>query len=77
MFLKYLRRSSVLMSTLARSAYAIYVVHYVFVLSIQYSLLDMPLLAGVKFAITFVGALLLSQATASLLLRIPALRAVL
>jgi len=75
-FLKYVRSSSVLMSTLARSAYAIYVVHYLFVLWIQYSLLEMPLPAGVKFAITFAGALLLSQATASLLLRIPAIRPV-
>jgi glucans biosynthesis protein C len=77
MLMKYVRRPSVLMSTLARSSYTIYLVHYVFVLWIQYLLLETPMTAGIKFSITFAGAFLLSQATAWLLLRIPAVRAVL
>jgi len=65
------------MDSLARSAYGIYLVHYVFVLWVQYALLDQPLPAGVKFAATFAFALLLSWMTAQALLRIPGARRVL
>ncbi len=65
------------MDSLARSAYAIYIVHYFFVLWAQFALLDQPLPAGVKFAITFAIALTLSWLTAQVLLRIPGARQVL
>ncbi len=65
------------MDSLARNAYLIYIVHYIFVLWIQYALLQVPLLAGIKFIITFVGALCLSYITAASLLRVRILRAVL
>ena len=63
--------------SLARSAYAIYLVHYVFVLWAQFALLGQPLPAGVKFAATFAFALLFSWLTAQALLRIPGVRQVL
>jgi peptidoglycan/LPS O-acetylase OafA/YrhL len=65
------------MDSLARSAYSIYLVHYFFVLWVQFALLGLPLFAGIKFVITFVLALLFSWATAQALLRIPGARRVL
>jgi glucans biosynthesis protein C len=62
------------MDSLSRSAYTIYLVHYVFVLWIQFVLLDVPVHASLKFVATFVLALLLSWATAQVLLRIPGVR---
>ena len=65
------------MDSLARSAYTIYLVHYVFVLWAQYALLNQPLPAGVKFAAVFASATLLSWLTAQALLRIPGARRIL
>jgi glucan biosynthesis protein C len=65
------------MDSLARSAYTIYLVHYVFVLWAQFILLDRPLPASIKFAATFAFALLFSWTTAQALLRIPGARHVL
>ena len=65
------------MDSLARSAYTIYLVHYVFVLWVQFALLGQPISAGIKFVATFAFALLLSWMTAQALLRIPSARHVL
>jgi peptidoglycan/LPS O-acetylase OafA/YrhL len=65
------------MDSLARSAYAIYLVHYVFVLWAQFFLLDEPLPASIKFATTFAFAVLFSWMTAQALLWIPGARHVL
>ena len=65
------------MDSLARNAYGIYLVHYVFVVWAQFALLDQPLPAGVKFAATFVVALLLSWLSARALLWIPGARNIL
>ncbi|MGO9429659.1 acyltransferase family protein [Rhodoblastus sp.] len=65
------------MDSLARSAYAIYLVHYVFVLWAQFILLDEPLPASIKFATTFAFAVLFSWMTAQALLWIPGARHVL
>jgi glucans biosynthesis protein C len=65
------------MDSLARSAYTIYLVHYVFVLWAQFILLDQPAPAGIKFAATFALALLFSWMTAQALLWIPGARRVL
>jgi len=65
------------MDSLARSAYAIYIVHYVFVLWAQFALLGQPLPAGAKFVATFAFALLFSWMTAQALLRIPGVRRIL
>ena len=62
------------MDSLSRSAYAIYLVHYVFVVWVQRALLGLDLHAGVKFLVTFVVATGLSWLTARLLLTVPGLR---
>ena len=58
-------------SSLATNAYGIYLVHYLFVNWLQFLLLPAALPAGVKFALTFIGALTLSWGGTSLLRRIP------
>jgi glucan biosynthesis protein C len=59
------------MDSLTRSAYVLYLAHYVFVTWIQYWLLSVSLPVAVKAAVVFAGATLLSWITAQLLLRIP------
>ena len=61
------------MESLARCAYAIYIVHYPFVLWARRLVLTMPIQAALKFAITFVAALLLSWLTAQVVLPVPEL----
>jgi hypothetical protein len=65
------------MDSLTRSAYTIYIVHYMFVVWIQFTLLDYRIPASLKFAVTFSLSVLLSWTTALVLLRIPGLRRVL
>jgi surface polysaccharide O-acyltransferase-like enzyme len=60
-----------LLDVLQPSAYGIYLVHYVFILWLQYVLYDYPLPALVKFAIVFAGTLSLSWALTVMLRRIP------
>jgi surface polysaccharide O-acyltransferase-like enzyme len=56
---------------LAVNAYAVYLVHYVFIVWLQFALLDMPLFALVKAAIVFGGTLALSLFTIFAVQRIP------
>jgi surface polysaccharide O-acyltransferase-like enzyme len=65
------RRLRVL-DALKRDAYGIYLVHYAFVVWLQYALLAVALLAVIKGAIVFGGTLLLSWATVASIRRIPA-----
>jgi glucans biosynthesis protein C len=62
-------RSRVL-DSLSRNAYGIYLVHYVFVVWLQYALLNAPLFAFAKAAIVFGGTLVLSWATSAALRRL-------
>jgi surface polysaccharide O-acyltransferase-like enzyme len=48
---------------LAANAYGLYLVHYVFVVWLQFALLSLPLFAVIKALIIFSGTLLLSFAT--------------
>jgi glucan biosynthesis protein C len=57
--------------SLASNAYGIYLVHYVFVLWLQYLLLPADLPAVAKFALTFIGSLGLSWALTALVRRVP------
>jgi surface polysaccharide O-acyltransferase-like enzyme len=57
--------------SLSRNAYGIYLVHYVFVLWLQYLLLPFALPAGFKFALTFIGSLGFSWAITILVRKIP------
>ena len=57
--------------SLADNAYVIYLVHYVFVIWLQYMLLGVALFAVVKAAIVFTGALFVSWAISAAVCRIP------
>ncbi len=65
------------MDSMARSAYLMYIVHYVYVTWAQYFLLGMAAPAGIKFCVTFGLAVGASWLSASLLRRVPRLGAVL
>lgn len=63
--------------SLGRSAYGIYLVHYVFVSGLQLLVLDFEGPAAMKVAVVFVGATALSWGTTAVLRRLPGFRAVL
>jgi glucan biosynthesis protein C len=65
------------MNSLSRSAYIMYLVHYVFVLWMQRLVLDRPIFAGIKFVFVFLATVALSWMTAQVLLRVPRLKAIL
>jgi surface polysaccharide O-acyltransferase-like enzyme len=54
------------------SAYGIYLLHYIFIIWLQYVLYDQPFPAVVKFAIVFAGTLSASWAATAMLRSIPA-----
>ncbi|HYA05473.1 MAG TPA: acyltransferase [Xanthobacteraceae bacterium] len=56
---------------LSANAYGLYLVHYLFVVWLQYALLAMPWFAIVKAAIVFAGTLVLSLATVLVAQRLP------
>ena len=60
MFLRLFRRGYPLWDSLSANAYGIYLVHYIFVVWIQFLLLPLSLPVLLKFGITFVCSLLLS-----------------
>ncbi len=62
---------SPLVDKLAANAYGIYLVHYVFIVWLQFALYDTALLAVIKFAIVFGGTLVLSLIATSAAQRIP------
>jgi glucan biosynthesis protein C len=65
------------MNSLSRSAYIMYLVHYVFITWTQRLMLDLPIHAAFKFLFVFLSTVLLSWLTAQLLLRIPKLNTIL
>jgi peptidoglycan/LPS O-acetylase OafA/YrhL len=70
-FLRFAAERRPLLDSLSAHAYGIYLVHYVFVIWLQYFLLGAPLFAIAKAAIVFTGALMLSWATTAAVCRIP------
>jgi surface polysaccharide O-acyltransferase-like enzyme len=60
-----------ILDALAANAYGLYLVHYVFVVWLQYALLDVALFAVVKFAIVFGSTLFLSCITLAAARRVP------
>jgi hypothetical protein len=70
-FVRFAQSRLVLLDKIQPSAYGIFLVHYIFIIYLQYAVYDPPLPAFVKFAIVFVGTLSLSWATTLLLRRIP------
>ncbi len=70
-FLKYMRDGHSILDPMQHEAYGIFLVHYVFVLWLQYWLFDVELPAVVKALIVFAIALPLSWATTAALRKIP------
>ena len=70
-FLRFAGPRRPIFQSLADNAYGIYLVHYVFVLWLQYMLLGVALFAFAKAAILLTGALFLSWATTAVVCRIP------
>jgi peptidoglycan/LPS O-acetylase OafA/YrhL len=64
-FLRFARGRWAVADSLAEHAYTIYLVHYVFVVWLQYALLDVAAPAIAKAVIVFAGSLMLSWAVAA------------
>ena len=71
MFLRFGGTRVRVMDSLCENAYGIYLVHYVFVIWLQYFLLRAPLAALAKGSIVFLGALALSWSSVVALRRVP------
>jgi surface polysaccharide O-acyltransferase-like enzyme len=71
MFLRFGGTRVRVMDSLCENAYGIYLVHYLFVIWLQYLLLRAPLAALAKGSIVFLGALALSWASVAALRRVP------
>jgi surface polysaccharide O-acyltransferase-like enzyme len=69
--LRFAARPSRILGGLGANAYGLYLLHYVFIVWLQYALLAMPLLAVIKAAIVFGGTLLLTWITTTGIQRIP------
>jgi surface polysaccharide O-acyltransferase-like enzyme len=61
-----------LLDALRPSAYGVYLLHYIFIIWLQYVVYGLPLHAGAKFAIVFSGTLSMSWALTIALRKIPA-----
>jgi hypothetical protein len=70
-FLRFARSSLWLLDTMRPSAYGIYVLHFIFLIWLQYIVFDPAFPAFVKFAIVFTGTLSMSWALTVLLRKIP------
>ena len=60
-----------LLDAMRPSAYGIYLLHYIFIVWLQYAVYDLPLHAGAKFAIVFIGTLSMSWGLTIALRKIP------
>jgi surface polysaccharide O-acyltransferase-like enzyme len=69
--LRFAARPSPILGSLGADAYALYLLHYVFVVWLQYALLAVPLFAVLKAAIVFGLTLLCTWTTATAVQRIP------
>ncbi len=69
--MRFAARRSLVLGSLGADAYALYLLHYGFVVWLQYALLAVPLLALLKAAIVFGLTLLCTWTTASAVRRVP------
>jgi surface polysaccharide O-acyltransferase-like enzyme len=60
-----------LLDAMRPSAYGIYLLHYIFIIWLQYAVYDLPLHVGAKFAIVFIGTLSMSWILTVALRKIP------
>jgi surface polysaccharide O-acyltransferase-like enzyme len=72
LFLRFAKTPLRLLDAMRPSAYGIFLVHYIFIIWLQYAVYDPPLSPFLKFAIVFIGTLAGSWATVILLRKIPA-----
>jgi len=70
-FLRFAKFSGCLLDALQPAAYGIYLLHYIFIIWLQYAVYDYSLSAGVKFAIVFAGTLSMSWVLTVILRKIP------
>jgi peptidoglycan/LPS O-acetylase OafA/YrhL len=70
-FVRFAQSRLAFLDAMRPSAYGIFLVHYIFIIYLQYAVYDPQLAAFVKFAIVFIGALSLSWGTVLLLKKIP------
>lgn len=70
-FLRFAGRPLKWLAGLKRDAYGMYLLHYVFVVWLQYALLGVALAAIVKGAIVFAGTVLLSRGAIAVIRRVP------
>ena len=70
-FLRLAESDGRLLDVLQPSAYGVYLLHYIFIIWLQYAVYDYSLSAGVKFAIVFAGTLAMSWALTVMLRKIP------
>ena len=70
-FLRFAKIPMHLLDAMRPSAYGIFLVHYIFIIYLQYAVFAPALPAFVKFAIVFIGTLSLSWATTVALRKIP------
>ncbi len=73
-FRRYAGGNYVVFDSLSENSYGIYIIHYAFVIWIQFLLFEVSWPACFKFCVTFVGGLLLSWGTSIALRKIPAIR---
>ena len=71
-FLRFAKSGLRVLDAMRPSAYGIFLVHYIFIIWLQYAVYDPPLPAVVKFAIVFTGTLSFSWGSVVLLRKIPA-----
>jgi peptidoglycan/LPS O-acetylase OafA/YrhL len=70
-FLRFAESDWRLLDALQPSAYGVYLVHYIFIIWLQYAVYDYSLPAGIKFAIVFIGTLALSWGLTVMVRKIP------
>jgi surface polysaccharide O-acyltransferase-like enzyme len=70
-FLRFAESGFSLLDALQPSAYGVYLLHYIFIIWLQYAVFDYALPAGVKFAIVFSGTLSMSWGLTVMLRKIP------
>ncbi len=70
-FLRFVERRSAILESVAENSYGMFLVHYVFVVWLQYAMLGLALPAIVKGVLVSAGVMVLSWATSSLMHRAP------
>jgi surface polysaccharide O-acyltransferase-like enzyme len=70
-FLRFAESGFSLLDALQPSAYGVYLLHYIFIIWLQYAIFNYSLPAGVKFAIVFAGTLSMSWGLTVVLRKIP------